>query len=232
MNHHVYTLIRLDVMHSLISLIFIAGLASGTVFSQDKRVQPVSYGLFGGVTLPLGDFGSISTTSLSSGAANQGFAFGGSISVPVGPNLHWLSTFLVSVNQVDSRILALPGDFKANLGSWATLWPLTGLEFCPPSSRDVNFHLMAQLGILNGHSPSVNITLNNILFSQPSSSATSFAGSIGCGVVLRKKASLDLRYLYGDPEYDIVATGGGNALRTNVSQPTGMFMFSLGFVFE
>jgi hypothetical protein len=95
-------------------------------------------------------------------------------------------------------------------------------------NEDVTFEGFAQIGSVSGKSPDISVTINNIQFREPSSSASAFAIRLGAGFEFQRRLILDVNFMNGTPEYTITATGGGATITGRSSQHTALFVLSLG----
>jgi hypothetical protein len=185
--------------------------------------------LTGGVSIPTGAFGA--TTGSKAGAAKTGFAVCADGSLALAPFLAWMSSANLSVNTVDLASAYEGLGVSADAGSWILVWGLTGLKVFGYVSPDVEVFGFGQAGFLFGNIPQLTLTAGTERATQNSSYATSFGFGFGAGITI-SHVSIGLRYLSGEPEYEITAssTNGGTA-RGKFTQPTSCVQITGGIAF-
>ena len=184
--------------------------------------------LFGGVSLPVGDFGS--TLGPEAGAAKTGYAVGADASLALTPVVAWMSSVSFSVNGLDIASALEGFGISVDAGSWTSVWALSGLRVFGNVSPDVEVFAFGQAGLLFGTSPRITLTVGNEHATQNSASATGFAFGIGAGITIGH-VSFGVRYLSGQPEYAITASGPNGTVSGNFKQPTSCVLITGGFVF-
>jgi hypothetical protein len=133
----------------------------------------------------------------------------------------------VSFNSLDAAALS---GFHADVGSWTSIWALTGIRLTGKVSPYVSLYGQGQLGVLFGSTPEITLSVANLVASQPSASASAVAFGLGAGTIVRDRFILGVRYMYAKPEYEVRATGGGMTVSGTAQQATGMFQLLAGFV--
>lgn len=152
--------------------------------------------LFGGVSIPLGDF-----SAPSGGAAKTGFAVGADGSLALSSALSWMSSVNLSVNSLDIRsvIKTHPSSrFSTSAGSWTLVWALTGLRVSGNVSPQAELFGFGQAGLLWGTFPRISDGEEPLNFG----SATAFGFAFGGGMTI-SCPSLSVRYLSGEPQYEL-----------------------------
>jgi hypothetical protein len=193
------------------------------------RVRSGSGGaVFGGVSFPTGDFGA--TTGVDAGGAQTGFALGVDGSLALAPVLAWTSSAILSVNSADVGQLLAGTGISADAGSWISVWALTGLKVSGALSPEVEISCFGQVGLLYGVSPEITLTAGTARATQKSASATAFGFGVGAGMTFGPVA-VGLRYLSGEPEYSVTATGTAGTYSGKVKQQTSCILITGGFVF-
>lgn len=214
-----------------------------------KQFSEGRFGIFGGVSLPTGDF-----SDEEKGAARTGFLVGGDFTLPFRTleKLGWFSTFSVICNSVEEPLadvsLSLStGSLKTEAGRWMLITPLTGLKFTHQISQGLGLYGIAQAGWMIGRSPNITIKTEyhiynpydpwedeEISITQESAFGYSFAFSLGAGIVINDNINLSLRYLSGKPKYDIKIDSEGwfdIAVNTTTKQQTSLFQLVVGYDF-
>ncbi|MBI4548949.1 MAG: hypothetical protein HY707_13275 [Ignavibacteriae bacterium] len=186
------------------------------------------FGAYAGIAFPTGEFGSSGTTG---GAASVGFLIGGEVSYPVGPGASWVTSLILTFNDVDETALSVPSGFTVDIGSWFSIWPLTGFRVSGPISSDVDLYASLQAGLLLGSSPDLRLSGSGGSAFVASDGSTSFAYGLAGGMIIRKKFTAGLRYLNGKPEYTITARGTGGTVTAKAKQSTTILLISAGINF-
>jgi hypothetical protein len=203
--------------------------ASGMDIPDEIPRRRIRVSLQVGAALPLGGFGS--TTSTEGGSAGTGFSLSMSAWYPLDDLNSWTSSIFLASNGFDAS--AYPAIARTNVGSWFSLDALTGVRFTPYRKRDVELYLQSQIGLLLGSTPEFQISTPNKSFRQMSGSGTSFALSLGAGLIVRRVV-FSLSYTYGEPSYEVdfsrsegSYTSGGTL---RFAQPTGLVHIMAGII--
>ncbi len=172
---------------------------SATSASQDS-LPPVaahrfSFGINVGAGFPVGAFGE--TSGNDAGAAKSGFAIGADVGYGITPNIDWLTSAYFSFHALNLSGISSSVD----IGSWFLVWPMTGIRVISGNRDEERFFAIGQVGLLAETTPEVNST---------SFSARSIAFSFGVGGIFNQRLTLQARYLYGNPEYEISILSGNS----------------------
>ncbi|MBI3005076.1 MAG: hypothetical protein HYY49_06620 [Ignavibacteriales bacterium] len=195
-----------------ITLLLLAGLLiSRTSMAQDQPTpRKFNIGFFGGLAIPVSDFAAKDYYNVKAGGANLGFAFGAELGVPIAPVLSWWSSAMFSFNGLSEDYIKSAfgnsGSVSGNLGTWTTIWPVTGLRFTTVVSPTISLSLSGQVGIVFGTSPDVNATQGGSSTTSPSVSASAFAYGLGAGLIFGERVNVTARYFTGQPSYKLKIT--------------------------
>jgi hypothetical protein len=184
--------------------------------------------LFGGVSIPAGDLAA--TAGTKAGAAKTGFAVGADGSVALAPAVAWMSSVNLSINSLDLSSTLQGFGVSADAGSWTLVWALTGLKVFGNVSPEVELFGFGQVGLLFGTIPEITLTAGTARATQNSASATAFGFGFGAGITI-SHVSLGVRYLSGEPEYEITASGTGGTASGKYKQPTSCVQITGGIAF-
>jgi hypothetical protein len=184
---------------------------------------------FGG-GFPVGEFGS--TTEANGGAAKAGFVFGGELDYHLKYISSWITSVAVAFNGLDRNPIETATGLSADVGSWVTIWPMTGIRLSSPTGGNTSLYFQGQIGVLFGNSPEITTSSSSSpsRVTQSSSSATAFAFSLGAGFLMGKRAAIGTRYLYGVPEYQVTASSGSQSVTGKFKQPTGILLLTIGAI--
>lgn len=192
--------------------------------------------VFGGLSLPTGDFAS--TSSVEAGGAKTGFVVGGELGVNFVAGLAWWNTVAVSFSSLNDELvknLAGLTSVSGDIGSWTTVWPMTGLRYTTWVAPGVTIYATGQVGILIGSSPEVSVSSGVFRYSAKSFSSSAFAYGFGAGVLIANRFTAGVRYMTGQPEYDVeyqVSAPGFTSTTTGkTGQPTSIFQLTVGVMF-
>lgn len=219
-----------------------------------KQFSEGTFGMFGGLSLPTGDFG-----DEESGAAQIGFLAGVDFTLPFRTleRSGWISSLSVIHNSAkapsaEMSLFETTVNFKSEAGSWILITPLTGFKFVHEISPDLELYGIGQAGLMIGRSPDITMTIETesydfdpwtgelitttekMTLTQESTSASSFAFSVGAGIVINNNISISLTYLSGKPEYDVEIDSEGwfdITVDMTTKQATSLFQLVAGFNF-
>ena len=120
-----------------------------------SQTSPIKFGIFGGVSIPTGDFGEDKSFNLDTGKGD-GFAtvgFGGGLELlyPIGtPGLNWHTTAGFLYNGFDDKELLNyidDEDAEVTAGNYFIIPVITGLSYQAPLSAELDVLLIGQLGL-------------------------------------------------------------------------------------
>lgn len=210
------------------ALLFQTGTAQTGLVTSRLNVQ-----LFGGLAIPTGDFAS--TSSSDAGGAKTGFVVGGELGLNFVAGLAWWNTVAVSFNSLNEELvedLAGTTSVSGDMGSWTTIWPMTGLKYTTWVAPAVSIYATGQFGLLLGSTPEVSVSSGVFRYSAKSFSSSAFAYGFGAGVLVANRFTAGVRYLTGQPEYDIefrvTAPGYTSTTTGKTDQPTSIFQLTVG----
>lgn len=177
---------------------------------EQPPLRKVNIGFFGGLAVPVSDFAAKDYYNIKAGGANLGFSLGADLGVPIGPQLSWWSSAMLSFNGLSEDYVKSgftgSGSISGNLGSWTTIWPVTGLRYTTPVSPTFTLALLGQMGLVFGTSPDVNASQGSSRITSPSASASAFAYGLGAGLIFGERVNVTARYFTGQPSYKVKIT--------------------------
>ena len=219
-----------------ITVIFLFFMAGSTNAQENKGDSWI----YGGVTLPQGDFGD--ETGLDAGGAKLSFGIGYDMNKPMStPGLFWTTSLAVLLNgfetsEIESEIRSeLPSgvDFDLDAGKWINIPIFTGFKYQKEASPTMDFYGIGQAGLNFVKAPKVEITANGVSGELKYDLATSFGFCVGGGVVLKdNKMNIGFRYyLLGEPEIEGNIEVDSSREELKIEQPISIMMISVGITF-
>lgn len=200
---------------------------------SNVTVSPrLSYCFSPGIAIPVGDFGK-KTAGGDAGAAELGFSLTAELNYAFNRQISSTSSFVLTYNGVDKRavedsvrkVFGYVPD-RLGVGSWLSVWTLTGVQIRHGVTADLSPYLDAQIGILLASSASLDIPdFVNVL---PATSAH-FAFGVGGGLLIKEKLKFRVQYLYSKPEFDLKDKRG--VWSQTRRQPTGLLQIGAGWMF-
>jgi hypothetical protein len=204
-------------------------LAIQPVISQDfeDTTPKISVTLFGGASLPQGEFANSNTQEAGYGAT--GYTGSLEVSSRKNPALSWTSTFSVVMNplDVDEMQKQAGSSYTISGGSYTGLWGLTGIKFNAPVSPTAEFYGQAQGGLLHSSFPDLDVTFMGTTVKQTATSKITFGFGVGAGVQM-KNLNIGIRYYSAKPEYEQTASGGGITVKASVKLPMTVLLLMVG----
>lgn len=198
------------------------------VSQEIEEVKPkVRVTLFGGASLPQGEFAS--TNTQEAGLATTGFTGSLEVSSRVNPALSWTSTFSFVSNSLDVEEMQKQAGsaFTVTGGSYTGIWGLTGIKFSAPVSPVAELYGQAQAGLMHSSFPDLDVTFLGTKISQTATSSITFGFGVGAGVQLNK-VNIGVRYYSAKPEYEQTASGGGSTAKNTVKLPMAVLLVMIG----
>jgi hypothetical protein len=193
--------------------------------------------ILGGISAPVGDFAA--STAAEAGVAQTGLALGTEFSSEVARHFILGIGVMFDLNSMDAaeieKVVQTASGFSnahVDAGTWDLFWFMGGAGFNAPLTSVTDLYGGGSLGLLVGISP--NLTLRNGSSEGHSNSATakSIAYGLGLGIVVDTRYDIGLRYLYGEPEYNVTSVSGSMSSTSKAKQPTSVIQFTVGLVFR
>jgi len=189
--------------------------------------------ILAGLSIPTGDFGSTNMQGGKPGYATMGFSIGWGYHGELAKGFEGGFIQMFSYNSIDETeyMKLFPSGTSVDAGGWYHLWTMGGLGFAVPLETSGRFHAGGLLGFLMGFSPSITATYGSFTASQSTSAAQaiSYGAYVGFRVT---RVAIDLHYMVGEPEYSISATSDSYTVSGKVKQPTALFQFTIGLIFN
>ena len=190
----------------------------------------VQFGLFGLLSMPMGDYGSDNFEDNKSGYAGTGYGFGIDVAIPLStPGLSLIGSAAYIHNgtktdevedYIEREIIEDDPDFthstNVDFNSWLNIPILGGLKYASPVSPTLSIYGLFMVGInivrigdreINIHGLYTAIEDGEygytIDMEESFDGATSFCFSVGGGVVINELINIGFRfYKMGEPEFD------------------------------
>lgn len=207
-----------------------------------SQTSPIKFGIFGGVSIPTGDFGEDKSFNLDTGKGD-GFAtvgFGGGLELlyPIGtPGLNWHTTAGFLYNGFDDKeLLNYIDDEEAEVtaGNYFIIPVITGLSYQAPLSADLDALLIGQLGLsfIKKTTMELYYPVTDYSLEVEFGMATSFTFGVGAGLLFNDKFNVSFRYLgCGEPEFDVTFDEDGETYDGEAEISVAVFLISVGVYF-
>jgi hypothetical protein len=185
------------------------------------------FSLYGGASLPQGDFGS--TNGDKAGYAKTGFCVMIEGSKNLNESLNWISSVSLALNSLDeSEMENKLSGFTVSSGNYITTWVMTGVGFETVASPSVKIYGIGQIGLLLSSFPDIKLSSGGTSITQTTKMGTSFAYGFGAGVIITK-INIGIRYYSGEPEYEQTASYGNVTGSAKVKMPATVLQLLIGF---
>ena len=169
--------------------------------STDEGAGPM-FSIYGGVSLPVGDFAKKWGDAQGAGAAKLGwsagvqFVTGGSVGLIIDGNY--------SQNKLD-----LPSDYTYMPGKyewvgWSSILALAGIKLGTDNATGSNFFVAPLVGALFGTSPKVDFTLSGSSTSSnliPSGSGTAVVYGGALQIIFGRRVTIGAKYIMSKPKF-------------------------------
>jgi hypothetical protein len=207
--------------------------ASSTQTSPASQLAIIKLG--GGISMPLGDFAS--TTSSYSGYAKTGLAFGLGLNYEV---VHYFDIGLDGMFYLNSIDEAAYVDYFQRQGipvsisttSWLYYTVMGSAGFTVPASSSVRVYGHGRFGAILGQSPEIKLASTNAEVVQHSVSSTALAYGFDFGVQVSSKIDLALQYISSEPEANVtIMASNGYTSTTKRKQPMSVLSITIGYIF-
>lgn len=207
-----------------------------------SQSSPVKFGIFGGVSIPTGDFGEDKSFNLETGKGD-GFAtvgFGGGLELlyPVGtPGLNWHTTAGFLYNGFDDTELLNyidDDDAEVDAGSYYIIPVITGLSYQAQLSPTLDALIIGQLGLSFIKKTTMELSYPGFdeYLDVEFGMATSFSFGVGAGLLFNDKFNITFRYLgCGEPEFDVTFDEDGDTYDGEAEISVAVFLISVGVYF-
>lgn len=207
-----------------------------------SQTLPLKFGIFGGVSIPTGDFGEDKSFNLETGRGD-GFAtvgFGGGIELlySVGvPGLNWHTTAGFLYNGFDDTELKNyidNDDVEVTAGNYFIIPVITGLSYEAPLSPTLDALIVGQLGLSFIKKTTMELYYPEIDYSLEAEfgMATSFSFGVGAGLLFNDKFNVTFRYLgCGQPEFDVTFDEDGETYDGEAEISVAVLLISVGVYF-
>lgn len=193
--------------HISLLLIFFSWLTSISLVAQTNSDMQLSqhFRLIGGLSLPMGDFGS--TSGAHAGLAKSGFSLGAEYSKENSKGFELGVLGCYSINSIDEaeikkQFQSAFGSGTVSAGSWSLLNLMGSVGFICNSSPNMSIYGKGYAGLLIGTIPEITIDLGGTTITQESATATTIGYGVGGGLLINEKIDIGIRYLTGEPEYE------------------------------
>ena len=203
--------------------------------SLDNSRRKVFLSIYGGFSFPTGKFHS--TSGADAGVAKMGYLGAIELVVPITRRADFLVSGLYCENPVKKEAIQsqLGGAADVSIGTWSTTFVSGGVRLLLPVSLGTWLYVSAKAGLVIVGSPELGVRLYGINLRQSTSSASSFASSVGAGIIGVGKVNIGIEYLMSKPKFHVslIATptsGSGYAsMYEDLEQAITMIRVTAGF---
>ena len=157
------------------------------------------FGIYGGVALPMGDFG-----DEKKGAAIMGFGGGleYNMSLPALP-IGWVTSISGAYNDLETKSLSEWYGSTLDYTPWITVWPMTGVRVSVPVFP---VYGQVQIGVVFALAPEFEVPQGNYKVTTKADPAGAIGFSIGAGAGFGP-LKIFARYMSGEPEFEFETKG-------------------------
>lgn len=209
--------------------LFLVFMFSNVLFAQEIT-SPFKFSLYGGASLPTGDFSSTAIAE-KSGYATTGFCAMIEGSKEFGETINWISSVSLAINGFDESTLESQlGGLSVSADNYITTWIMTGAGLETPLAPMVNFYALAQIGLLVSSVPDITISYGGESITQTTNTGTAFAYGFGAGIKITK-LNIGMRYYSGEPEYEQTASYNGVTGTNKIKLPASIIELLVGLNF-
>jgi hypothetical protein len=183
------------------------------------------FSIYGGVALPMGDFGKKDADNTNSGYAKTGWSAG--IQFVTGGTIGWIIDGNYSQNKYDLPMSAtyLPGNYEWT--GWSSILALTGIKIGTDNSTGTNFFIAPLVGALFGKYPEMTSAPAGFPGTNISASATGFAYGAAVQIIFGGHVTFGAKYVASKPKFKFSQDGDN----WEIDQPMSLLLVSLGIAF-
>lgn len=188
---------------SIISVTFIL-MMFHSLEAQSKLVFTPEFQVYGGASVPVGNFGS--TTEDNAAYAISGYAFGADLMMVSDKNLAVVGSINYSRNPINGAAMlstnGWPPDYGMDDRSYSSTYMLLGARWNIPVPGPVRPFIMGQGGIAFDVHPGYVLSDKVESFVYSSSTTSSLALSLSAGARVFDSYDLSVRFQQSDPEFE------------------------------
>ena len=191
--------------------------------------------VYGGLSLPTGEFASTSLSDMSAGLARPGLAEGLEFTSEVVPSFEVGVMVGVSVNSMDDTGMdayfhSILPYATVNTGSWILIPFVGSAGFSIHTSPWLDLFGRGYAGVVIGNSPDMTVSGSGNSVHQISGTSLVAGYGAGVGVLISHQYSICVRYLTCEPEYSVAAWVNGYSASGKFKQQTSIVLLTLGYV--
>jgi hypothetical protein len=166
------------------------------------------FSIYGGISLPMGNFAKKEGSIYENGYAKLGWSAG--IQFVTGGTIGWIIDGNYSQNKFDlpTSATTIPGKYE--WVGWSSILALTGIKIGTDNSTGTNFFIAPLVGALFGKSPSLDFTPPGSSTSEnitPSASGTGFAYGATVEAIFGGHVTLSAKYIASKPKFKYSVDG-------------------------
>lgn len=201
----------------------------GIPLTASAQIPGMGVNVFGGVAVPMGDFGDDSESDEDAGFAKLGFTVGADLIKELGgAPIAWITSISVATHGVDLDADDF-GATDADIGRYWLVPIMTGIGYNVPLGPGTLLTPMAQVGLNFIVGPSGTLDFGGEEFEEEYGMATTFGFGVG-GILSFGNMSVSARYLsLGTADREVERSGGGVSETFDVEQPVSIAQIAVGF---
>jgi hypothetical protein len=182
------------------------------------------FSIYGGLALPLGDFGKKDATS-GAGLAKTGWSAGAQF--VTGGTIGFIIDGSYSQNKIEVSTAGLqPG--KLEYTSWTSILALVGVKIGTDNSSGTNFFVAPLVGALFGKTPEITFTpTGGSASTSPAGTGTAFAYGANVEAIFIGHITLSAKYIASKPKFKYSVGGQDSDMTQNIS----LLLVSVGVAF-
>jgi hypothetical protein len=202
----------------------------GTNATQPGDIDTAAFSVvyYGAISIPTEDFGA--TSGSEAGSAETGFGLGADVRYAFSPSYGWMGSLAFAFNGMVQNAPVRSDEIRTSTDSWIFLYFLNGLTATGNISPGFDVFLFGQVGLFRGTVPRIIILSGDTYATRQKASFASLAYSYGVGLTIHH-FELSVRYLAGEPEYDITVSEVGGITTMKYRQPVTSVFITGGYRF-
>jgi len=193
----------------------------------EKEDKEFVVNVLGGISIPMGDFGT-SKIEKHSGYALVGLTIGIGFIHPNHENLNWITDCYVAFNgyNEDVRQVQIGNSVNVDAGTYLNTWILTGLRISGYIAQSVKLFVYAQGGILFSSIPDITYSSNDESIEQTTDMGIAPAFGMGAGININS-FGISIRYLTGKAEHEQTIEIGRSIGTADIKIPVDLLQVML-----
>jgi len=193
----------------------------------EREEKEIQVNIFGGLSIPMGDFGT-SEQEKEAGYALVGFSAGFGFIHHAQQNFNWIVDFYLSFNAFNEEVLQVQIGNSVNVdaGTYVNTWILTGFRGGADIAPSVKLFAFAEAGLLIASVPDITYSTSEESIEQTTDMGIAPALGLGAGININSY-TISIRYLSGKAEHEQTIKIGNSTGTTDVKLPVAILQLIL-----